>query len=59
MSGQSVDVGSIPGRFGSPFSSRIVVSEHCHVTLSLTINETLKWLSNAAQLNAKHRSGGD
>ena len=32
-------------RFGSPFSSKVVVCVHCLVTLSLTINETLKWLS--------------
>ena len=31
-------------RFGSPFSSKVVVCGHCLVTLSLTINETLKWL---------------
>ena len=29
--------------FSSPFSSKIVVCGHCLVTLSLTINETLKW----------------
>ena len=33
-------------RFGSPFSSKVVVCGHCLVTLSLTINETLKWLSS-------------
>ena len=33
--------------FGSPFSSKVVVCGHCLVTLSLTINETLKWLSSA------------
>ena len=32
-------------RFGSPFSWKFVVWGHCLVTLSLTINETLKWLS--------------
>ena len=31
--------------FGSPFSSKVVVCGHCLVTLSLTINETLKWFS--------------
>ena len=30
----------------SPFSSEVVVCGHCLVTLSLTINETLKWLSS-------------
>ena len=33
-------------RFGSPFSLKAVVCGHCLVTLSLTINETLKWLSS-------------
>ena len=32
--------------FGSPFSSEVVVCGHCLVTLSFTINETLKWLSS-------------
>ena len=32
--------------FGSPFSSKAVVCGHCLVTLSLTINETLKWLAS-------------
>ena len=41
------------GRFGSPFSSKVVVYGHCLVTLSLTINETLKWFSSVtAHLNA-------
>ena len=31
--------------FGSPFSSKVVVRGHCLVTLFLTFNETLKWLS--------------
>ena len=31
--------------FSSPFSSKVVVYAHCLVTLSLSINETLKWLS--------------
>ena len=31
---------SVRIRFGSPFSSKIVVCGHCLVTLSLTINET-------------------
>ena len=37
---------SVRIRFGSPFSSKIVVCGHCLVILSLTINETLKWLSS-------------
>ena len=32
--------------FGSTFSSKFVVCGHCLVTLSLTINETLNWLSS-------------
>ena len=36
--------------FGSPFSSKVVVCGHCLVTLSLTINETLKWLSSLSIL---------
>ena len=38
--------GSVRTRFGSLFSSKVVVCGHCPVTLSLTINETLKWLSS-------------
>ena len=37
---------SVRIRFGCPFSSKVVVSGHCLVTLSLTISETLKWLSS-------------
>ena len=37
---------SVRIRFGSPFSSKVVVCGHCLMTLSLTINETLKWLSS-------------
>ena len=37
---------SVRYRFGSPFSSKVVVCGHCLVTLSLTTNETLKWLSS-------------
>ncbi len=33
-------------RFGSPFSSKVVVFGNCLVTLSPTINETLKWFSS-------------
>ena len=42
--GKQRDHGS--NRFGSPFSSKVVVCGHCLVTLSLTIKETLKWLSS-------------
>ena len=35
---------SVGNLFGSPFSSKAVVCGHCPVTLSVTINETLKWL---------------
>ena len=38
---------SVRIRFGSPFSSKVVLCGHCLVTLSLTVNETLKWLSKA------------
>ena len=37
---------SVRIRFGSPFSSKVVVCGHCLVTLFLTINETLKWFSS-------------
>ena len=37
---------SVRIRFGSPLSSNVVVCGHCLVTLSITINETLKWLSS-------------
>ena len=37
---------SVRIRFGSLFSSKVVVRGHCLVTLSLTIYETLKWLSS-------------
>ena len=37
--------------FGSFLSSNVVVCGHCFVTLSLTINETLKWFI-AAHPNA-------
>ena len=39
--------------FGSPFSSKVVVCRHCLVTLSLAINETLKWLSSLPILMQK------
>ena len=38
---------SVRYRFGSPFfSKKVVVCGHCPVTLSLTVNETLKRLSS-------------
>ena len=40
-SGTSVPIGGL----GSPFSSKVVCG-HCLGTLTLTINETLKWLSS-------------
>ena len=43
---------SVRIRFGSPFSSKLVVCGHCLVTLSLTINETFKMALIAAHLNA-------
>ena len=39
--------------FGSLFSSKVVVYGHCLGTFSLTINETLKWLSSLPGLNAE------
>ena len=38
--------------FGSPFSSKVVCG-YCLATLSLTINETLKWLSSLPILMQK------
>ena len=53
------DVGSITHRgFGSPVSQKNVVCEHGLGTLSLTVNETLQWLSPLPIL-MQHRSGGD
>ena len=47
LAGRLVSKGnSVRIRFGSPLSSKVVVCRHCLVTLSLTINETLKWLSS-------------
>ena len=37
---------SVRYRFGSHFSSKVVVCGHCLVILSLTMNETLKWPSS-------------
>ena len=44
---------SVRFRFGSPFSSKLVVCGHCLLTLSLTIDETLKWLSSLPNLMQK------
>ena len=41
---------SVQIRFGSSFSSKVVVCSHCLVTLSLTIYETLKRLSSLPTL---------
>ena len=43
--GKRKDLGSIPLRLSFLFK-KVVVCGHCLVTLSLTINETLKWLSS-------------
>ena len=41
-------------RFGSPpFSSKTVIYGHCLVTLPCTVNETVKWLTSLAHLNAE------
>ena len=44
-------------RFGSPFSSKVVVCGHCLVGLSLTIYGTLKWLSSLPVLMQKYFRG--
>ena len=49
---------SVRYRFGSPFSSKVVVCGHGLVTLSLTINKNIKMALIAAHLNVG-RSGGD
>ena len=46
------DAGSTP-RFGSPFSSKMVIYGHCLVTLPFTMNETLNWLTSLAHLNVE------
>ena len=40
-------------RFGSPFSSKIVVCGHYLVTLPLTMNQNIKTALIAAHLNAE------
>ena len=49
--GKRKDAASIP-RFGSPFSSKIVIYGHCLVTLPCTINETVKWRESPASPRA-------
>ena len=49
--GKRKDAGSTP-RFGSSFSSKNMIYGHWLVTLPCTINETLKWLTSLAHLNA-------
>ena len=48
LAGKQRDLGSNP--LWSPYTSKIVVCGHSLVTLSLTINETLKWLSSLPTL---------
>ena len=43
------DLGSTPLRLSSVFK-QLVICRHCLVTLSLTVNETLKWLSSLPSL---------
>ena len=50
--GKQKDAGSTP-RFGSPFSSKIVIYGHCLGILPCTINETLKWLTSLPVLMRK------
>ena len=50
--GKRKDAGSIP-RFGSTFSSKIVIYGHCLVSLPCTINETLKWLTSLPHRTAE------
>ena len=52
--GKQRDPGSNPLRLS--FSSKVVVCGHGLVTLSLIVNETLKWLSSLPTIS---RSGGD
>ena len=56
LAGKQKDLGSI--RFGSPFSSKIVVYERLSSVFAHTINETLKWLTQLPTLMQNH-SGGD
>ena len=45
-------------RFGSPFSSEVVVYGHLSRDFALTMNEALKWLTQLPTLMQSH-SGGD
>ena len=51
-SGKQKALGSIPLRL-SFLIKKVMVCGHCLVTLSLTINETLKWLSSLPILMQK------
>ena len=51
-SGKQKDLGSILLRLSFLFK-KVVVCGHCLVTLSLTINETLKWISSLPTLMQK------
>ena len=53
--GQRKDLDSI--RFGSSFSSKIVVYGHCLVTLPTQLMKTLKWLTQLPTLMQSHSSG--
>ena len=46
MDAELAGLAMVRNRFGSPFSSNIVVCGPCFMTLSLTFSETLKWLSS-------------
>ena len=45
--------------FGSPFSSKSVISGHCLVTLPCTMLVTVKWLTSLAHLKSGNHSRGD
>ena len=47
------DVGSNPS-VGSPFASKLAVYGRCFVTLPVTFNETLQWLSSLPILMQNH-----
>ena len=46
-----LDAGSTPRRFGSPFSSKVVIYGHCLVIVPCTFKETLTMAKMAAHLN--------
>ena len=59
QAGMQKGLGSIPLRL-SFFFKKLVVCGHCLATMSLTINETLKWLSSLPILmQESFYSGGD